>query len=255
MDESVVDIDHGVERVIRVRGSIDWSNSDDLSVALARAVDAGKRVTVDLSQTDMLDSSAIASLLAGYCLARDSGVEMSLAATNEKVVRVLQMSGFASTFGLSPLKLAKEREPPDKAALRRADWQITESAILAEPELLEALRDLAASAAYEVGLDDISVQDVLLAVTEALANAFIHGSPSPGSSKISLRCLACSYAFVVEIADEGPGVDPAVLEASTDASPSAGVGLRLMKAAMDDVEFFRTERGSYVRMLKWLDGC
>ena len=252
MAEVIVDVQSGEEQVVRVAGGIDFSNSAKLLDALSCAIDDGRKVVIDLSLAETLDSDAIVGLLQAYRRARAEGVEIGLAAASDGVTRILQMSGLASTFGLVPLKLEKGTWLGDRSELRRQDWQITESVVLAERELTVALRDLAVTAAHEAGLDEASVGDVQLAVTEALANALCHGSPSQKKSRIRLRCLACARAFVAEVSDEGGGVSAEALQLADTSGGEAGLGLRLIQQAMDEVEFLHSERGGQVRMLKWI---
>lgn len=251
MGSSIV-VDLGDERIISVTGNVDFSNSAELSEVLLRAIGDGRRVVVDLSRVGMLDSSAVACLLTAYGMARDSGLEFALAAASDNVARILYMSGCGGIFALAPVMWQSAPATGDTAVLRRQDWRITESVILAEQELIIPLRDLAVEAAREAEMDEESVADIQLALTEALANAFEHGSPEPGRSKIKLRCLTCGCAFVAEVTDEGSGVDAEILAGTREMAAGNSLGLKLMQRAMDEVEFTRSEQGNCVRLLKWI---
>mgnify|MGYP005860971155 CR=1 FL=1 len=251
MTESVINLELGDEQVVRITGSVDIINSSELSAVLFRAIEKGPRVIVDLSQADYFDSSAVAVLSKAYQYAQQLHVKIRLIAANNNIQKILNMSGLASTFGLSFVKTPENRSSCGKPELMRQDWRITESVILAEQELIAPLRDLAITAALEADFDAESAADVRIAVTEAITNAFLHGSPKAGKSKIGLRCLSCQHALVVEVTDEGPGY--VQNKAQDEDNPhSSGLGLRMMTAAMDEVEFFRDEHGGRVRMLKWI---
>jgi anti-sigma B factor antagonist len=250
MTESVINLELGEEHVVRINGSVDLTNSSDLSVALFRAIEKGPRVVVDLSQADYLDSSAVAAFSAAYQYAQQSHVKIMLASANNSVLRILHMSGLGSMFGLSLIKTSENQPSCAKPDLMRQDWRITESVILAERELIAPLRDIAITAALEAGLDAEFAADVRIAATEAVANALLYRSPEPGKSKIGLRCLICRHALVIEVTDEGPGYNLKAQDAN-GLHPS-GLGLRMMMAAMDEVEFSHDERGGRVRMLKWI---
>ncbi|MBI2843285.1 MAG: ATP-binding protein [Armatimonadetes bacterium] len=251
MNEATIDLELGREQVIKVKGNLDFCNTGEFSEALSRAVSGGRRTVIDLSGADMLDSGAIACLVAAHNKADDAGASIVLTGVSESVRRVLHMSGLASTFGLTLVEPEKKKSCYDRSELRRQDWRITESVVLAEEELVLALRDMAVAAAREAGLSGESVVDVRLAATEALANALLHGSPNGQKSKIGLRCLACPRAFVMEVSDEGAGLDE---DAAAQGEPRAreGIGLRLIRQSMDEVEFLKDERGGRVRMLKWI---
>ena len=250
--ESIINLEIGDEQIVRVRGNIDFSNSGDFCTALVRAIEKGPKVVVDLSHAESLDSSAIVGLHSAFMQAKENGISLSLPSASESVIRILQMSGLASTFGLALVRLQTDRQPVGDRDMHRQDWRIMESVILSDTDLIASLRDMAITAAQEAGLDAEAVNDVRVSVTEALANALRHGSPEPGKSKITLRCLSCPKAMVVEVLDEGMGVNDEVV-ANIGSSPmEGGLGLRLMMAAMDEVEFSLNELGGRVRMLKWI---
>lgn len=256
--ESVVELQLGDEQVITVKGDVDVSNADEFSRALSRATERGGRVIVDLSMSGLLNSGAISNLVWARQRAENAGCDLILTGLSEDTKRVLQMSGLGPGFGLTLVKMGPDELARDRSELRRQDWRITESVILAEAALIAPLRVMAVAAAREAGLGAESIGDVRLAVTEALENALKHGSPRLGTSKIGLRCMACACAFVVEVTDEGPGVSAENLRSLEASGCDAGLGLRLMEKATDELEFLHDEHGGRVRMLKWIrdpSGC
>lgn len=245
-------IDRGVDgdaRVLRVVGDVDFSHAERLEFALEEAILDGCGLIVDLSEAGLLDSQMLSALLSGWSKAKDLGTQITLGRVNEHLTRVLQMSGVATEFGLAPLHLTDYRPAPDRSVLNKQNWSIVESVVLAEKELTSALRDLAVESAFEAGLSVAEVRDIRLAVGEALVNAFTHGSEGP-ESKIWLRCMSCTHAFVAEVVDSGIRGAPAP---SFTSAGSTGLGLRLMRAAVDEVELFPSPTGTRVRMLKWVN--
>jgi anti-anti-sigma factor len=248
MTERTINLETGAQQVVRVCGCVDLTNSHEFRSAIETALQNGPQVVIDVSQADMLDSSAISTLGKAYKRAKDIGVNLSLTVSNNLTMRILQLSGLASAFGLCVLKSDVDDDLPiDNPDLRRQDWRITESVAIAEREMVVPLRDVAIMAAREIGMSPESIADIKVALTEALANALFHGSPNPGKSRIGMRCLSCTEAFVLEVTDEGKGID-----ADEVAANQTGFGTKLMKAVMDEVEFLRTERGGRVRMIKWI---
>ncbi|HOP80019.1 MAG TPA: ATP-binding protein [Armatimonadota bacterium] len=248
----IVSLELGEEQVVRVLGSIDFICNGEFRSVLARAVDKGSKVTIDLSRAESLDSSAVHTLSSACKRAQALGVRFAVTGANEGILRVLQVSGLATMLGLSVLTLKSDEPEADKPDLRRQEWRITESVILADAEVIGSLRDLGLHAALESEIDDQSIAEIRVALTEALANALQHGSPEPGKSKIILRCLSCPKAFVIEVMDEGPGISQPTPDDSGSLLNEAGLGLRLMHAMMDEVEFRLSGNGGFVRMLKWL---
>lgn len=242
----------GNEQIVRVSGHIDFTNSFKLAQALIKTTTKQLRTVVDLSLTESIDSQALHILMSAFKQAKKAGVEMVLTSPPQNVMRVIQLTGIESVFGL-PASLPQDDLPilVNEADLRRQDWRITESVACAEPELMTSLKELAMTAAIEMDFDEAIISDIRIAVTEALANALKHGSLPENESKVKLQCMVCPKAYVIEVSDEGDGVGLETLKGIGTSSCEEMLGLRLMLSAMDEVDFLRDDRGSRVRMIKW----
>jgi len=244
MKDWVLDLELGQEQIVRVKGDVDFLNSAEFSSVLARAIEKGPKVVVDLSQAEMLDSSALMALSDAVEQAQRSKVKISLFGVSDRIHRELQITGLASSFGLAMVK--SERNKPRKAApdTRREGWRITESVVLAEPEMIFHLRNLGVAAAREAGLNKDDVADVKLALTEALAHALKYPSSSKsGGNKICLRCMCCSKAFVMEISYGEKCYEPDCITA---------IGFKLIKSLMDEINTYSDNQKNHIRLLKWI---
>ena len=99
--------------------------------------------------------------------------------------------------------------------------------------------------------DDL--EDIQLALQEALANAVIHGNGC-GSAKTVRICVAVQEdrGILVIVKDSGSGFDPSAIPdplAEQNLLASHGRGIFLIKQFMDDV-WFEFENGTAVYMLK-----
>jgi len=134
-----------------------------------------------------------------------------------------------------------------------AGWKTSEYDVVSDPAAVSRLREKVTQAAVEAGACGEALCDIQIAVGEALANAYKHGSPHKGVSRIQLRCMSCPAAMVVEVCDEGSPFDP---ESASRPQPlkmrEHGMGIYLMREAMDVVEFECGQPGNTVRMIKWL---
>jgi serine/threonine-protein kinase RsbW len=242
-------------QTIRFDQDVTFLNSDHLRQAIFGAINGGARsVTVAFGDEAFLDSSGIGALADGCRFARGAGAELCLSTLSPAIERVLQMSGFARIFGLQVLQPEPAAKTPKPGVtLQNIDWQITESAARSHPEMISRLREMATEVAREAGMDECGIGEVRIAVGEALTNALKHGSPRGPKDKIRLRCLCCPSAVVVEVCDGGNPFDfDGVPTPNPDDLAENGMGIYLMKQAMDEVEFRRTEEGNIVRMVKWL---
>jgi len=79
-----------------------------------------------------------------------------------------------------------------------------ESWLQAAPESATIARALVRDAAGELGLDEESTWDLMLATTEAVANAVVHGTPCrEAGNGILLRLESCDDGLCVEVCDCG----------------------------------------------------
>ncbi len=112
--------------------------------------------------------------------------------------------------------------------------------------LVSGARRAAVRFAYALSaFDGGALDDIELAVGEALANAVEHGHRD--GSYISLRCESRDDGLQVTVRDGGAGFDPRKFFA---AGPCAdrGYGIGIMRRCMDRVEFL--SRGTTAKMLK-----
>jgi anti-sigma regulatory factor (Ser/Thr protein kinase) len=95
-----------------------------------------------------------------------------------------------------------------------------------------------------------SLGEIELAVGEACTNAVKYGSPAGANDTIQVKCTKDEHALVIEVSDSGPGFDPAALTPPCDELSESGMGIRLMRCMMDEVEF-KFGYGTTVRMVKY----
>lgn len=127
--------------------------------------------------------------------------------------------------------------------------KITEISLPSSAEYLPHLRRIISCLAASVGMGSQEVQDAKLAFNEACSNAIRHGSPQGENNFINIRFITNSQWIMTEITDEGAGFDPSTLPPK-DTSTPGGLGIPLMKALTDNVEFEKNGRGMTVRLTK-----
>jgi anti-sigma regulatory factor (Ser/Thr protein kinase) len=102
-------------------------------------------------------------------------------------------------------------------------------------------------AAGEHGLDDEAVWDLMLATTEAVANAVLHGQGCADNASIRLRIRASGEGLFVEVCDCGRF---AGRRAPATKESLGGRGIPLMSAVTDDFELLPETSGTRVRFGK-----
>ena len=126
----------------------------------------------------------------------------------------------------------------------------------AETRLLSRTRQTVAGYLTDVGATDDAVDDVVLALDEACANAIRHGAQGDPDAAYALHAEVTPECVRIEVVDEGPGVDPTRLDAAPVANDApSGRGLHLIRELMHDVSISPrgVDGGTVVRMTRALD--
>ena len=79
--------------VIAPKGRLNMVAAPRLRALVGETVGAGRpRIVVDLTDTDFMDSSGLGALITGLKTARQAGGNLRIAALNEQVAMVLQLT-------------------------------------------------------------------------------------------------------------------------------------------------------------------
>jgi anti-sigma regulatory factor (Ser/Thr protein kinase) len=125
-------------------------------------------------------------------------------------------------------------------------------------ENLAMIRDFVASIGSKAGFDENEAARITLAVDEACANVIEHAYRSNDAFVVTIRATLDSEVLAFDIVDTGRGfvageVAQVDIEELIRQRKSGGLGLRLIRAVMDDVKYQITpgERNE-LRMVKRL---
>ena len=119
-----------------------------------------------------------------------------------------------------------------------------ELSLASEPASVTRARREMASIARDAGAP---VDDVKVAVSEAVGNAVLHAYRDIPPGTITLRARRGRDRLEITVADDGSGMIPNV------DSPGLGIGISLITRAADDVQFGSSGSGTTVRMTFALD--
>ena len=103
----------------------------------------------------------------------------------------------------------------------------------------------------DLHLDDGMMYRLLVACTEAVNNAIIHGNKLDPGKKVLVRCRVRKKTLTLSVRDEGTGFDPENLQDPRDERnllKESGRGVFLMRSLMDKVKFKRLKSGSVTEM-------
>lgn len=114
---------------------------------------------------------------------------------------------------------------------------------------------LAAAAAIDPDSRDDRVDDLRIAVSEAVTNAVESHKAAGTDSHIEVRCLTDGHQVEVTVRDRGPGFDPDAVESAPDAEDPRrllfenGLGIPLMRKLVDRTDIQSSDDGTLVRLV------
>ena len=121
---------------------------------------------------------------------------------------------------------------------------------------LDDMRQFAAQAAKDAGMDDTEVYAVELAVDEACSNIIEHAYGSDMGGEIECTCSAANDCLTVILRDHGKpfnlsSVTEPDLASGLEKRPLGGLGVHLMRQLMDEVRFEALgEAGNLLTLVK-----
>ncbi len=122
---------------------------------------------------------------------------------------------------------------------------------------LDDMRQFAAQAAKDAGMDDTEVYAVELAVDEACSNIIEHAYGVENGGDIECTCAAANDRLTLILRDHGKPFDPSGvaepnLSSGLEKRPLGGLGVYLMRQLMDEVRFESLgEAGNLLTIVKY----
>lgn len=139
---------------------------------------------------------------------------------------------------------------------REVAGEVIELEIPARAEFVALARlVVSALAASDSTLADERIDDLKLAVSEACTNAIEAHDAAGSAERVLVRCQANPDSLEVCVEDRGHGFDPADLPDHPPVTDpdrlkfERGLGIPLIRALVDEVEFSPTEEGTSVRLV------
>ena len=132
--------------------------------------------------------------------------------------------------------------------------EVVELEIPSAPEYVGIVRQAVEGIARRMSFDASQVDDLKLAVGEACTNAVKYGRNHDGSSNVTVRCVVCCEALVVEVRnkiDESPSPQ---VPAEPDLDKEGGLGLYIMQQLVDEVDLSWETDTACVKLMKRLSG-
>jgi serine/threonine-protein kinase RsbW len=125
--------------------------------------------------------------------------------------------------------------------------------IPARPEYVSLCRLALAGLSRAGGIDEETVADLKLALTEACSNSIRHAYPEGGGT-VEVVYDLLPDRLVIEVADSGSGFVPSDRQVDAADLTEGGLGMAIMRAIADELELGpgTDGRGSRIRLVKLL---
>lgn len=109
---------------------------------------------------------------------------------------------------------------------------------LSDPQLLSVIRAATGQMAIVTGFESKQIEQIKLAVDEVCTNIIRHTYEGDPSKEMIIVFTLFEESLEIKIQDFGKKVDPRVLQKTTTRPNSpGGLGLSLVRSAMDEIEF------------------
>jgi len=158
-----------------------------------------------------------------------------------------QMRIFLNLFGVEELDLATEARRPSEVPAGTGPLEFELVLPMKADTEVVAARVAEEVAAY-ASIDKDTVDRIKMALIEACINAFEHSGAVSG--KVRLRYILSPEKIELFVQDEGKGFRGE--RPGEESKRNRGWGLKLIRELVDDVEIMTGERGTVVRMVKFI---
>ncbi len=117
-----------------------------------------------------------------------------------------------------------------------------ELTIQSSMEYLEQIRGFVSKAAETFGFEELEGYKIVLAVDEACSNIIRHGYGKSSDEKLHIVIQASDNRFTVTVNDSGKTYDIRThplpdMEAYLAAKKSGGLGIKLIRSLVDEIEY------------------
>lgn len=152
--------------------------------------------------------------------------------------RVLGEIGF-----MLPLRSRDTRQKPKSMAIPSSTAQIR--------TVIKTLENFL----NQNGVSNDFISETIIAVSEATANAIIHGNRHNLDKNVHISYKLDKNTLNIKIRDEGTGFNPKALpdpREETNRMKTSGRGIYLMRVSVDEVNFKKFTDGMQVELIKYI---
>ena len=241
--------------VLSLAGDITWQNAAHLRERLSVLVQKGYRALVlNLGGVSYADSSGLAVFIAISRKLRALGGTLLLVNASEPVMRALHQTRLCDYIPVVAGDARHHAAPI--VPVGEIPRSVRTVAVPCDASCMAQTRRSVAQMLASLNLSRETTYDLVLALGEALGNAFDHGGGSQGEDgSVTVSVSVYRDRIVMEVNDRGCGCSYRVGDALPAPTETRGRGIRLMLMLADAIEIEprRAGAGTCVRLMKRID--
>ncbi|MCE5314214.1 MAG: ATP-binding protein [Armatimonadota bacterium] len=232
---------------VRLCGKADQSNVARMVDVLEQMADEHRQcVSLDLRELESMDASALQGFAEGIGAFKDRHKMLRVEGMNAAVRDVLDSNNLTSLFCWNCTRDCS----PETCGAVDCSWSIDVFTMNSVISSCREARERVGNMARAAGFAKDSINDIMLAVGEAVVNAVKYGTNANPDAAFTVSCISTSKQFCVSVSDNGPGFNPEEIPSFEDALfMEHGRGVHCMNAVMDEVSF-HFGSGTTVRLVK-----
>lgn len=219
--------------VVHASGELDYRNCQGLNDLLEAALSAhGPVVELALGDLDFVDSSGLRVLIVSAIKAREEGGSLCIKSMTSHLSRMLDVSGFRHLFEISAVPVEPSTGRPDDTA--RGEWH--ELRLPPEVDACRDARNKVCEYAMRLGFTPADLDDIRLAVGEAVSNAVRHGDCN--GKPIELGYLLQDGKLRIALRYPSAVFSPCDIPTPTaESGCNGGMGIYFMTLVMDSATY------------------
>ncbi|WP_319586227.1 anti-sigma factor antagonist [uncultured Desulfobulbus sp.] len=230
--------------VIRITGELDYDNCHEIESLIKASLAQNESVTLMLDSLDFIDSSGLMSLVSTAMAARKNGSSVKIHSLNSHTAHILNVSGFWNLFEIN-----KDVEIRQSIDLISCKTGVIKLEIHPTKDDCRSARMKIAEFAEKMGFASEDIDDIKLALGEALSNVVRHGAVE--SQCIKIQCMASEDKLQLSIRYQSEEFDPdSVPIPNVEAPCEGGMGIHFMRLVMDSIRYRFNAGYASVMMVK-----
>ncbi len=234
--------------VISAVGELDYANCDLLADVISEAIRGRDRV-VDLSLDGLsfVDSSGLRILVRAAMLAKESNRSIRIITLAHQLNHMLDISGFKHLFEICPQPGADAGTIDNLPASGAFSFHVFPEADASHTARCE-ICDFAA----RMGAGQLAIDDIRLAIGEAVSNAVRHGQCA--GNPIQFQCSMENQRLQIMMKYPSKPFDPHRVPVPDMSSPAeGGMGIHFMRLVMDSVDYEFRDGSAVLTLQKFME--